>query len=64
MLGLLGEQDPRLREIMRSLIEHLHAFVRDVGLTEKEFRIATDIVNEIGQARTDTHNEVVLMAGF
>jgi catechol 1,2-dioxygenase len=56
-------QDPRLREIMRSLIEHLHAFVRDVGLTEKEFRIATDIVNEIGQASTDTHNEAVLMAG-
>jgi catechol 1,2-dioxygenase len=56
-------QDPRLREIMRSLIEHLHAFVRDVGLTEKEFRIATDIVNEIGQARTDTHDEAVLMAG-
>jgi catechol 1,2-dioxygenase len=56
-------QDPRLREIMRSLIEHLHAFVRDVGLTEKEFRIATDIVNEIGHASTDTHNEAVLMAG-
>ncbi len=26
--------DPRLREIMVSLVSHLHAFVRDVRLTE------------------------------
>lgn len=56
-------QDPRLREILRSLVDHLHAFVRDVGLAEKEFQAATDIVNRIGQASTDTHNEAVLMAG-
>jgi catechol 1,2-dioxygenase len=55
--------DPRLREIMLSLVGHLHAFVRDVRLTEEEFRSATAILNEMGQATTDTHNEMVLMAG-
>ena len=55
--------DPRLREIMTSLVCHLHAFVRDVRLTEEEFRSATAILNEMGQASTDTHNEMVLMAG-
>jgi len=55
--------DPRLREIMMSLVWHLHAFVRDVGLTEEEFGSATAILNEMGQATTDTHNEMVLMAG-
>ncbi|MDD1522872.1 MULTISPECIES: dioxygenase family protein [Bradyrhizobium] len=55
--------DPRLREIMVSLVKHLHAFVRDVRLTEKEFRDATAIVAELGKLTTDTHNEVVLMAG-
>lgn len=55
--------DPRLREIMTSLIWHLHAFVRDVRLTEEEFRSATAILNEMGQATTDTHNEMVLMSG-
>jgi catechol 1,2-dioxygenase len=55
--------DPRLREIMVSLVSHLHAFVRDVRLTEDEFRAATAIVNEIGQRTTDSHNEAVLMAG-
>lgn len=55
--------DPRLREIMGSLVKHLHAFIRDVRLTEAEFREATAILNEIGKRTTDTHNEAVLMAG-
>ena len=55
--------DPRLREIMVSLVTHLHGFVRDVRLTEEEFRRATTIINQIGQCSTDTHNEAVLMAG-
>ncbi len=55
--------DPRLREIMTSLVSHLHEFVRDVRLTEEEFRAACAILNEMGQCTTDTHNEMVLMAG-
>jgi hypothetical protein len=55
--------DPRLREIMLSLVKHLHGFVRDVRLTEAEFREATAILAELGRQSTDTHNEVVLMAG-
>ncbi len=55
--------DPRLREIMISLVKHLHGFVRDVRLTEVEFRDATAILNEIGKLASDTHNEMVLMAG-
>ncbi|MEE8626281.1 MULTISPECIES: dioxygenase [Methylobacterium] len=56
-------RDPRLREIMTSLITHLHGFVRDVRLTESEFRDATAILNEIGALASDSHNEFVLMAG-
>ncbi|MBD1548560.1 dioxygenase [Roseibium aggregatum] len=55
--------DPRMREIMVSLITHLHGFIRDVRLTEEEFRQATSILNEFGKLTTDTHNEAVLMAG-
>jgi len=58
-----GTTEPRLREIMVSLIEHLHGFIRDVRLTEAEFREATAILGEIGKLSTDTHNEMVLMAG-
>jgi catechol 1,2-dioxygenase len=55
--------DPRLRQILRSLVTHLHAFVTEVRLTEDEFRAATALINEVGQATSDTHNEAVLMAG-
>lgn len=55
--------DPRLRAIMVSLIRHLHGFVREVRLTEAEFREAAAILVEIGQRTTDSHNEMVLMAG-
>jgi catechol 1,2-dioxygenase len=55
--------DPRLREIMVSLVKHLHGFVRDVRLTEAEFREAAAIINEFGRLSSDTHNEAVLMAG-
>jgi catechol 1,2-dioxygenase len=55
--------DPRLREIMVSLVRHLHGFVRDVGLTEAEFRDACAILIELGKLSSDTHNEAVLMAG-
>jgi catechol 1,2-dioxygenase len=55
--------DPRLREIMASLVKHLHGFVTEARLTETEFRQAAALINEIGQRTNDSHNEAVLMAG-
>jgi catechol 1,2-dioxygenase len=55
--------DPRLREIMTSLVKHLHGFVTEARLTEAEFRQAAALINEIGQRSNDSHNEAVLMAG-
>jgi catechol 1,2-dioxygenase len=55
--------DPRLREILVALVRHLHGFVREVRLTEREFQEATRIIAALGQRTTDSHNEVVLMAG-
>jgi catechol 1,2-dioxygenase len=55
--------DPRLRDIMVSLVTHLHGFITETRLTEVEFREATALLNEIGALASDTHNEFVLMAG-
>jgi catechol 1,2-dioxygenase len=55
--------DPRLRAITVSLVKHLHGFIRDIRLTEAEFRDACAILIELGKCSTDTHNEAVLMAG-
>src|SRR5215203_16213 len=43
--------NPRLREIMVSLVKHLHGFVREARLTEAEFREATAILAELGGNR-------------
>ena len=55
--------DPRLREILTALVKHLHGFARDVHLTEEEFEKAVQLVVQLGQKTTDTHNEAVLMSG-
>ena len=56
-------EDPRLREILLALVRHLHGFVREVRLSEREFQEAVRIVADMGQKTTPSHNEVVLMAG-
>ena len=55
--------DPRFREVMSALVRHLHAFVREVRLTEAEFQAAGAYVNAIGQNTSAFHNEAVLMSG-
>src|ERR1041385_5555289 len=56
-------QPPRLREILISLVTHLHAFARDVHLTEEEFEKAVQYIAKLGQKTDEKHNEVVLMSG-
>jgi catechol 1,2-dioxygenase len=55
--------DARVREILSAFVRHLHAFAREVQLTEKEFETAVRYVVALGQHTTDTHNEAVLMSG-
>ena len=42
--------DARLRDVMTSLVQHLHAFVRDVRLTEAEWRAGLWFLAEAGGA--------------
>jgi catechol 1,2-dioxygenase len=55
--------DPRFREIMSAAVRHLHAFAREVKLTEAEFQQACAVIARLGQLTTQSHNEVVLIAG-
>jgi len=52
----------RLREVMASLVRHMHAFAREVQLTEEEFDLGVDFLNRIGQASHDSHNEAILFS--
>jgi catechol 1,2-dioxygenase len=62
LAAMAGTPNPRLREIMDSLIRHLHAFTREVKLTEDEYDIAISFLNRIGQATHGAHNEGILLA--
>jgi catechol 1,2-dioxygenase len=55
--------DPRTRELLSSLVRHLHAFIRETRTTEKEFQAAIGHLNAIGQKTTPSHNEAMLIAG-
>ncbi len=57
-----GCTDPRLREIMSSLIRHLHAFVRDVELTESEWFEAIKFLTETGHRCDDKRQEFILLS--
>jgi protocatechuate 3,4-dioxygenase beta subunit len=50
----------RVREIAASFVRHLHAFAREVRLTEAEYEIGIDFLNRIGKATHDAHNEGML----
>ena len=52
--------DPRLRQIMQSMIRHLHAFVRDVEPTEQEWMTAIEWLTRTGQLSTDKRQEFIL----
>ena len=41
-----GKTHPRLYEIYTSLVKHLHAFVREVNLTEAELQQGCDFLNQ------------------
>ncbi len=55
--------DARTKEILSALVTHLHVFVREVRLTEREFQAAIGLLNAIGQKTTPSHNEAMLMSG-
>lgn len=64
VLSETGEvADPRTRQLLQALIRHLHAFAREVRLTEREFNTAINLVSRLGQLTNDNHNETRLISG-
>jgi hydroxyquinol 1,2-dioxygenase len=57
-----GTQTERFREIMRSLVWHLHAFAREVSLTEEEWAAGIDFLTRTGQACTGKRQEFILLS--
>jgi len=52
--------DPRLRELMRGLVRHLHAFATESGLTQAEWETAIRALTETGQITDERRQEFIL----
>lgn len=57
-----GTPDPRLRELLTSLVGHLHGFVKEVGLTPTEWAQAIAFLTATGQKCDDARQEFVLLS--
>lgn len=57
-----GTEDPRLREILSKLVEHLHAFARETALTEEEWFRGIQFLTATGHACTGTRQEFILLS--
>jgi hydroxyquinol 1,2-dioxygenase len=54
--------DLRLKLVMQSLVRHLHAFIRDVRLTEQEWSTAIEFLTAVGQITDAKRQEFVLLS--
>jgi len=57
-----GAPDDRLRFLLERLVEHLHAYARDVRLTRAEWAAAIAFLTETGQTCTDRRQEFILLS--
>nr|BAA82713.1 hydroxyquinol 1,2-dioxygenase [Arthrobacter sp.] len=54
--------DPRLRTLMQALVKHLHAFIREVRLTEAEWNAAIGFLTAAGHITDDKRQEFILLS--
>ncbi|HXZ08704.1 MAG TPA: dioxygenase, partial [Paraburkholderia sp.] len=54
--------DERLKQIMTSVVQHLHAFARDVNLTEEEWFKGIQFLTDIGHITDDKRQEFILLS--
>ncbi|WP_413718680.1 dioxygenase [Silicimonas sp. MF1-12-2] len=62
-MGYFGpDTDPRLREVMQSLADHLHAFAKEVKLTHAEWQKGIEFLEWAGNISDKERHEFVLLS--
>lgn len=57
-----GTESPRLKLVVRALVRHLHALMREIRLTEDEWREAIAFLTRAGHITDDRRQEFVLLS--
>jgi len=62
-MGYMGDDvNPRLREVLGSLVTHLHAFAKDVDLTHAEWERGISFLERTGEISDAERHEFVLLS--
>src|SRR2546421_5843755 len=59
---LKDAKDKRFREVMTSAVKHLHAFAREVHLSEEEWFEGIKFLTAVGQKCDDKRQEFILLS--
>jgi protocatechuate 3,4-dioxygenase beta subunit len=54
--------NPRLAKVMASLVKHLHAFAKEIELTQDEWEVAIDFLTRTGQICGEERQEFILLS--
>lgn len=57
-----GAGDARLKQLMQALVEHLHAFAREVRLSEEEWQQAITFLTAAGHITDERRQEFILLS--
>lgn len=59
----LGERiNPRLSEVMTSLVRHLHAFTKEIQLSQQEWELAIQFLTQTGKICSGERQEFILLS--
>lgn len=56
------DSNPRLKEVMACLVKHLHAFAKEIELTQEEWELGVDFLTKTGQICSEERQEYILLS--
>lgn len=62
VIDRMQSAEPRLRQVMTLLVRHLHAFVREAGLSHEEWRTGIEFLTRTGQMCSENRQEFILLS--
>lgn len=57
-----ADTPPRLAEVMACLVKHLHAFAKEIQLTQEEWEVGIDFLTRTGQICSAERQEFILLS--
>jgi hydroxyquinol 1,2-dioxygenase len=60
--SMASTPNPRLKQVMTSLISHMHAFIREVDLTQEEWALGIQFLTRTGHMCDEKRQEFILLS--